>query len=370
MLEVREIFKRYEGKPLLRGVSFSVAEGETVCLLGASGSGKSTLLRIIAGLESLETGSVLWDGASLEGVPVHQRNFGLMFQDYALFPHRNVAENVAFGLRMKGVPREKITARVGEVLEQVHMAAFARRRVTDLSGGEQQRVALARALAAQPRLLMLDEPLGALDRALKEQLAGELRSLLHETRIPAIYVTHDQEEAFTIADRLVLLHDGQVEQSGVPEDIYAAPLSPWTARFLGLNNLIPGCILASEPLQARTAIGDFQGTWVVPDGPAAARPVPGMPVTLLFRPRGVRLDLAQANRLHGVVQDSIFQDEGFRIKLRVGAANQPSSAQAGHPEDSFVFSFIVNRLFQPGQAIELSLPEGAVQFLPRGEEYG
>ncbi|MGD0708243.1 MAG: ABC transporter ATP-binding protein, partial [Anaerolineaceae bacterium] len=202
MLEVRQIFKDFEGQPLLKGVSLTVSQGETVCLLGPSGSGKSTLLRIIAGLEPAESGQVLWDGRDLKEVPVYQRRFGLMFQDYALFPHKNVADNVAFGLRMQNLPADEIKQRVQEALEQVHLQAFARRRVTDLSGGEQQRVALARALAPRPLLIMLDEPLGAMDRALREQLIGEIRGLLHETRIPAIYVTHDQEEAFTIADRL------------------------------------------------------------------------------------------------------------------------------------------------------------------------
>ena len=171
MLEIRDIWKSYEGQPLLNGVSFSLEAGETVCLLGRSGSGKSTLLRIIAGLETAERGQVLWQGQDLSAVPVHLRQFGLMFQDYALFPHRDVAENVGFGLRMQGLSKAEISLRVAEALEQVNLAAFAKRRVTDLSGGEQQRVALARALAPRPRLLMLDEPLGALDRALREQLS-------------------------------------------------------------------------------------------------------------------------------------------------------------------------------------------------------
>src|SRR5512147_1293270 len=239
MLELDNIWKSYEGHPLLRGISFTVAAGETVCLLGASGSGKSTLLRIIAGLEGAESGRILWNGQDQKQIPVHQRQFGLMFQDYALFPHRTVAENVAFGLRMQGLPAQEITVRVREALERVNLAGFARRRVTDLSGGEQQRVALARALAPRPRLLMLDEPLGALDRALKEQVEEELRRILHVTDMPAIYVTHDQEEAFAIADRLILLNQGRVVQSGSPAEVYEHPASPWVARFLGLSNLLP-----------------------------------------------------------------------------------------------------------------------------------
>ena len=177
MLELNNLYKTYENQPLLKGISFSLAAGETICLLGASGSGKSTILRIIAGLEQADSGDVRWDGQSLTKIAVHQRNFGLMFQDYALFPHLNVFDNVAFGLQMKKWPKAEIAPRVDEALGQVNMAGFARRRVTELSGGEQQRVALARALAPRPRLLMLDEPLGALDRALRESLLDELRSI-------------------------------------------------------------------------------------------------------------------------------------------------------------------------------------------------
>ena len=311
MLSVRDIHKMYEGKPLLRGVSFDVAVGETVCLLGASGSGKSTLLRIITGLEEAESGQVLWDGVDLAGVPVHERHFGLMFQDYALFPHRRVAENVAFGLRMQNLPKDEIQRRVSEALERVNMAGFANRRVTDLSGGEQQRVALARALAPRPRLLMLDEPLGALDRALREQLGLFLRELLHETQIPAIYVTHDQEEAFAIADRLVLLHEGQVEQDGTPDQVYNHPASAWAARFLGLSNVLSGEVMSREPLLVRTALGDF-----TPQN--SDRQVAGQQVSLLFRPSGARPDgTAQGiNTLTGKVEDVAFRGETYRITLR------------------------------------------------------
>jgi ABC-type Fe3+/spermidine/putrescine transport system ATPase subunit len=350
MLEVRDIWKKYEGQPLLCGVSFAVAGGETVCLLGASGSGKSTLLRIIAGLETPEAGQVLWQGRGLAGVPVHQRNFGLMFQDYALFPHRSVAENVAFGLRMQNLPRAEITRRVGEALALVDMESFARRRVTDLSGGEQQRVALARALAPRPRLLMLDEPLGALDRALKEQVEEEIRRLLHATGIPAIYVTHDQEEAFAVADRLILLNDGRVAQDGAPSAVHDHPASPWVARFLGLSNLLPGRVVSASPPRAQTALGIFQGAW---DG--AERPGAGDAVTLLFRPWGARLEEDQGapNRLRGLVEDSVFRGEGFRVNIR--AANGAE------------FSFYLDTSLQPGQEITLGLEDRSVQFLREAE---
>jgi len=311
-LSVREIHKMYEGKPLLRGVSFDVAEGETICLLGPSGSGKSTLLRIITGLEAAESGQVLWDGADLADVPVHQRHFGLMFQDYALFPHRKVAENVAFGLRMQNLPALEIQQRVSEALGRVNMGEFANRRVTDLSGGEQQRVALARALAPRPRLLMLDEPLGALDRALREQLGQFLRELLHETQIPAIYVTHDQEEAFAIADRLVLLNEGRVEQDGAPDQVYNRPASVWAARFLGLTNVLPGTVVGRQPLQVQTALGVFRPAAVDPTEPV------GSEVSLLFRPTAAQMGLENSgeNSLTGTVEDTTFRGETYRVTLR------------------------------------------------------
>lgn len=315
MLEGCEIHKEYEGKPLLRGVSLTASEGETVCLLGSSGSGKSTLLRIIAGLETPDSGSIRWDGQDLTDVPPHRRGFGLMFQDYALFPHRSVVQNVAFGLRMQRLPASEVDQRVQAALEQVNMVGFETRRVTELSGGEQQRVALARTLAPRPRLIMLDEPLAALDRALREQLLEELRGILHQTRIPAVYVTHDQQEAFALADRIILLHDGVIAQSGEPDDVYARPASDWVANFLGLSNLLTGKVVRTSPLEVDTALGVFRPL----DTPSV---VPGDPLTLLLRPgaaRPVRPEDPPFNRFTVHVEDVIFRGENFTLRLR--AAN-------------------------------------------------
>ena len=236
MLTITNIHKSYEGKPLLKGISLEVAHGETLCLLGPSGSGKSTLLRIVSGLEEAEAGDVLWDGESLANIPSHQRSFGLIFQDYALFPHLNVFQNVAFGLKMQKLPKDQIQQRVDESLRQVHLTGFDSRRVTELSGGEQQRVALARALAPHPRLLMFDEPLGALDRRLREYLLVEIREILEKSGVPAIYVTHDQAEAFVLADRVMLLNGGEIVQSGSPADVFAHPATAWVAEFLGVEH--------------------------------------------------------------------------------------------------------------------------------------
>ncbi len=255
MLEVSHISKDYPGLPVLHDVSLTVEEGEIVCLLGPSGCGKSTLLRIIAGLEAQDAGQVRYNGQDLAGLAPHRRRFGLMFQDYALFPHKDVAGNVAFGLRMERLPASQITARAQEMLALVGLSGYERRRVTELSGGEQQRVALARSLAPRPRLLMLDEPLGALDRALREQLMNDLRGILKRVGVTALYVTHDQEEAFAIADRVAIMRarlemgeGGRVEQIGTPQEVYRQPVSAYVARFLGFRNLIEGQVAAIAPL--------------------------------------------------------------------------------------------------------------------------
>jgi spermidine/putrescine transport system ATP-binding protein len=312
MLSVDQIYKSYEGQPLLNGVSFEVHSSETICLLGPSGSGKSTLLRIIAGLEEPEGGQVLWKGKPLGNTPAHQRRFGLMFQDYALFPHRNVAENIAFGLRMQNLPKDEINRRVSSALETINMTGFAQRKVAELSGGEQQRVALARALAPNPRLLMLDEPLGALDRTLREQLSQELRRVLHESQVPAIYVTHDQEEAFAIADRLLLLHEGVILQSGRPHEFYHHPKNVWVASFFGLGNLVEGTVIAHSPLQVETPLGLIQAS-CDQDAPRI-----GDKTTLLFRPsQAVQVLNPTKNHITGAVLDQVFQGEHYRITLAI-----------------------------------------------------
>ena len=313
MLRVDNIYKMYEGKPLLRGVSFIVDAGETVCLLGRSGSGKSTLLRIIAGIETAEKGNIFWDGENLSGTAVHNRKFGFMFQDYALFPHKNVFENVAFGLRMQNLPEDEINQRVNSELNKVNLTSFAHRSVLELSGGEQQRVALARALAPKPRLLMLDEPLGALDRSLKERLMQELRMLLHDSGIPAIYVTHDQEEAFTIGDRLILIKDGQIVQKDTPSEIYHQPENMWVAQFLGLSNFIDGSIKSLEPFVVHTVFGNLTTT-----KPSGREPSLDEPVKILIRPDAAELNKSNkiVNSINVTVEDSIFLGSSYRVKVR------------------------------------------------------
>lgn len=332
MLELRALSKTYEGRPLLTDVSFTVDAGETVCLLGASGSGKSTLLRMIAGLEPLESGLISFNGLDLAPSPPHLRDFGLVFQDYALFPHLTVFQNVAFGLKMRKKfwtagarsrtarrqAAELQRTRVFEVLKLVNLTGFENRKVTELSGGEQQRVALARALAIRPRLLMFDEPLGALDRALKDEVLGELRAILHRTRIPAIYVTHDQEEAFTIADRILLLHEGRIVREGTPAEVWSNPGSAWVARFLNVGNVIEG---KSRKRKAEGGVWTVETAFGTVNVQCEHQHGDGDKIGLLLKPSG-EADLT----VTAEVEDVVFQREQFKVQLRGGLFIQMKEA--------------------------------------------
>jgi thiamine transport system ATP-binding protein len=257
MLTVESVSVAFDGVRALDEVPLHVGTDETVAVLGPSGCGKTTLLRVIAGLQRSDGGRVLWDGADLAGVPPHERRFGLVFQEYALFPHRDVKGNVEFGLRMAGRNAADRAQRVAQVLDLVGLRELADRRVAGLSGGEQQRVALARAFAVSPRLLMLDEPLGALDRAWRARLLEEMRVLLDRERLPAIYVTHDQSEAFAIASRIVLMRAGRVVQDAAPAEIWRAPVDAAAAEFLGFGARVPG---RSAQGRVETPWGSFPTT--------------------------------------------------------------------------------------------------------------
>lgn len=293
------------------GLSLDVAPGEVVALLGPSGSGKSTLLRAVAGLEPLSAGRVLWDGVDLAGVPTHRRGFGLVFQDGQLFPHRDVAGNVAFGLRMAGGPwRDPAArrARVAELLDVVGLAGFERRDVASLSGGERQRVALARSLAPRPRLLLLDEPLSALDRALRERLAGEVRDALVATGTTALFVTHDHDEAFAVADRIAVMDAGRLLQAAPPARLWHRPASRRVAEFLGYEAFLPA---EGAPPDLLAAARDAGPGTVLALGPGSLHladdgPLSGQVVASGFR-RGV---VETVVAVDGVGQVSVVEPSG------------------------------------------------------------
>jgi len=236
-LRADDLAVSFDGVAALDGASLEVGDGETVALLGPSGSGKSTLLRAIAGLQRLDRGRVLLDGRDLATTPPHRRGIGLMFQEHALFPHRDVARNVGFGLRMARRPRPEINRRVAELLDLVGLAGMGGRSVETLSGGEQQRVALARALATEPRVLLLDEPLGSLDRPLHDRLLKELAELFARLGLTVLYVTHDVAEAFALGDRVAVMRAGRIAQMATPESLWSQPADGWIARFVGLTNV-------------------------------------------------------------------------------------------------------------------------------------
>jgi sulfate/thiosulfate transport system ATP-binding protein len=238
--EVHDVEKRFGAHVALAGVSLRVARGELVSLLGPSGCGKTTLLRILAGLETVDAGAVFFDGVDVTHAPPAARLVGLVFQHYALFEHMSVFENVAFGLRVRGTPAERVRARVRELLERVRLEGFADRAPSQLSGGQRQRVALARALAAEPSILLLDEPFGALDARVRQELRAWLRRLHEDTHVTTVLVTHDREDAFEIADRVAVMNAGSIEQLGPPLDVFHRPATAWVMRFLGDVNELPG----------------------------------------------------------------------------------------------------------------------------------
>lgn len=325
-LDARDIAFHIGRAQILRGATLGVARGETVALLGPSGCGKTTLLRVIAGLERQAAGRVWFDGEDIGRVAPHRRGFGLMFQDHALFPHLDVSRNVDFGLRRQGWGKAERGRRVTELLGTVGLSGFEGRALDGLSGGERQRVALARALAPEPRLLMLDEPLGSLDRGLRERLVVELRAILRELAIPAIYVTHDQFEAFAVANRLAIMRDGVIVRTGTPDEVHKEPGTEFVARFLGMENIVRGT--RGSGAMVETAAGVF--------GPVTGQPGDG-PVRLLLRAEGALLiEGSGPNVIRGRVVARVFLGGVTRLVLDTAAGRMefplqrpPSGVQEG-----------------------------------------
>jgi len=314
------LVKRYGATLALDGVSLAVAPGEFFTLLGPSGCGKTTTLRSVAGFVTPDAGEVAIDGAVVTRVPPHRRQVGMVFQHYALFPHRTVAQNVGFGLRMQRVAKEEIGRRVAEALALVQLPGYGARYPSQLSGGEQQRVALARALVTRPAVLLLDEPLGALDKKLRDHMKIELKRLQREVGITTIYVTHDQEEALTMSDRIAVMHRGQVEQVAPPRGLYETPATAFVAGFIGNINLLAGRAAGENAVECGSA--RLAATGAAP---------PGAAVALALRPERVRLDPGGVldTVLAMTVAHVVYQGETVRYLLRSDAGLELQAVELG-----------------------------------------
>jgi ABC-type Fe3+/spermidine/putrescine transport system ATPase subunit len=325
-LRIQGVSHRYGRVTALEAVMLDIEEGELVTLLGPSGCGKTTLLRAIAGFVSPTEGRVVLDGRDITRLPPHKRPVNMVFQRSTLFPHLDVFENVAFGLRIAGTSRDEVADRVRDALVLVRLGGFERRRSHELSGGQMQRVALARALVNRPKVLLLDEPLSALDLKIRLEMEALLRRVHRETGATFVYVTHDQREALALSDRLVVLNDGRVEQVGTPDQIYHMPASPFAARFVGDANVIPVDVLPTTESDSAVAVGDLRLPARCPAGMA-----PG-PAWLVLRPEVVRLARERANGLQGVVRDLAFRGSGFSYRIDVPGLPDPLKAEMSGEE--------------------------------------
>jgi ABC-type Fe3+/spermidine/putrescine transport system ATPase subunit len=318
LLVLQNISKRFDSTPVVKGVSLEVERGEFFGLLGPSGCGKTTTLRMIAGLEKPDSGAIEFDGRDVTKLTPEARGFGMVFQNYALFPHLNVFENVAFGLRARRKGKSEIDERVAQALDLVQLPGYEKRSVAELSGGQQQRVAIARAIAIEPALLLFDEPLSNLDVALREETRGELRQLVNRLGLTAVYVTHDQEEAFALCDRISVMSEGKILQTGTPGELYEHPAAVSVARFLGRNNLIRAMRLSAMKVET----GEFKTlegghTIHLPVKPADLLPL-NQPCTLAIRPEHVLLSnelRSDENVLPAIVREVAFSGATTTLKL-------------------------------------------------------
>ena len=319
-VRIEDIVKIYGDTVAVRSVSLSVRRHEVFALLGSSGCGKSTLLRMLAGFEEATSGRIFLDNEDITGLPPYRRPVNMMFQSYALFPHMTVEANVAFGLRQEGVPRNEIHERVFEALDLVQMAGYARRKPHQLSGGQQQRVALARSLVKRPKLLLLDEPMSALDKQIRQRTQIELVKILDQVGVTCIMVTHDQEEAMTMADRLAVMTEGQIIQCGTPQEVYAFPNSRFVAGFIGSTNLFTGTIVVDEADHVLIESADLTRPLYVNHG--ISEPL-GMEVHVSVRPEHVRVlreqPPAESNWGHGMVSHVAWMGSYARYQVRLDA---------------------------------------------------
>ena len=303
LIELKGISKSFDGDKVLDSIDFYIRNGEFVTLLGPSGCGKTTLLRIIGGFETADEGSLYFDGAEISDVPAYKRHINTVFQKYALFPHLNVYENIAFPLRLKKVPEKDIKQTVAKMLDMVKLSGFENKSVSTLSGGQQQRVAIARALISRPKVILLDEPLGALDLKLRKDMQGELKSIQQASGITFVYVTHDQEEALSMSDTIAVISEGEIQQIGTPTDIYNEPKNAFVADFIGESNIVDGIMLEDNRVK-------FSGhIFECVDGGFAE----GEPVDVVVRPEDVDVVKAEDGMLTGKVTSVTFKGVHYEI---------------------------------------------------------
>jgi spermidine/putrescine transport system ATP-binding protein len=360
VIGIEKVSKRFGGFVAVHEADFSIARGEFFSMLGPSGCGKTTTLRMIAGFEQPTSGRITLEAKDVSRVPPYKRNVNTVFQHYALFPHMNVFDNVAFGPRSRRVARGDISKRVTDLLEIVRLADFANRKPGQLSGGQQQRVALARALVNYPSALLLDEPLGALDLKLRQAMQLELKRIQREVGITFVYVTHDQEEALTMSDRIAVMNDGHVEQIGTPEEIYGAPRSVFVAGFIGVANLVR---VAVDSVNGKTATVTLPGDTHSPAVLSEPSITAGATATLMLRPERVRLSSAEpsvaAARLAATVTQLTFQGPVVRTELR--AADGAEIVAHVGPDDDLP-------VLRPGDKIWLTWDDDAARLLPLADQ--
>lgn len=306
-IELKQICKSFDDMTVLKNLDLTIEEEEFLTLLGPSGCGKTTILRIIGGFEEPDSGQVLFEGKDITKIPPHLRPINTVFQQYALFPHMNVEENVGFGLRMKGVNKEEIKKRVERMLKLVNLAGYGKRRVDQLSGGQKQRIAIARALVNEPEVLLLDEPLGALDMKLRKEMQLELKRMQQELGITFIFVTHDQEEALTMSDRIVVMNEGVIQQMGDPKDIYDEPQNRFVADFIGDSNIVEGVMHADYDVS-------FSGHRFVCVDKGFA---PEEPVDIVLRPEDLELVAPEQGMLIGKVESCLFRGVHYEMEIDV-----------------------------------------------------
>ena len=338
LIEFEHVFKHYPGSPTaaVDDLNLHIEAGEFLTLLGPSGSGKTTTLMLLAGFEAPSAGTIRLDGASIESLPAHQRNMGVVFQSYSLFPHMTVAQNVAFPLSVRKVPPTTIAEKVTAALAKVHLENFTHRKPNQLSGGQQQRVALARALVFEPRLVLMDEPLSALDKKLREEMQLEIRRLHRELGVTMVFVTHDQSEAMTLSDRVAVFNQGRIEQLASPQQLYNAPANPFVANFLGDNNMLQCTLEGALPALQSAAAGAIRtsGGQTLQARICATRALAeNAPVKLCVRPEFLQVAtdaaaLATPNRLRGTLLDLIHQGDHWRLVARLDAQARAATDEA------------------------------------------